>query len=162
MTGMAMDPPERTHWPVSVTLRRAMRERRGWTFPAWSLAAVELDTAERGVVETRVEEGVRDFRWSGLRLSLHRSNAETYWYNLTSRQPSLLVICQEDPQYGLMPWLVTLDQDESARQQESEAEIFSTPLPAWLIDEVERFVMSHYRPEPRRRKRRKPREASDE
>ncbi|MDR9414422.1 MAG: DUF3305 domain-containing protein [Spiribacter sp.] len=163
MAQTPIDAPEQTHWPIRVTLRRAMRERRGWKFPAWSLVAVEPDDAEQGVEETRVEADVRDFRWSGLRLGLRRSDAETYWYNLTSRQPSLFVICREDPQYGLMPWLVTLDQDESAREQESEGEIFSMSLPTWLIEAVEQFVMAHYRPEPRGgKRRRKPREASDE
>ena len=156
-------PAERIHWTLRVTLRRVMKERRGWQFPAWSLSAIEPDDANGGVTELNPAEGTRDFRWTGLRLGLRRSNAETYWYNLTSQTPSLFVICREDPQYGLVPSMVSIDQDESAREQESEGEIFSMPMPAWLIDELEGFVMANYRPEPRGgKRRRKPQAAADE
>ncbi len=162
-------PPEHTHWPVSVTLGREMRERGGWQFPAWSLVAVEPEPeaepapAASGPDSERIGTGRWQFCWHGLGVRLRRSDAETYWYNLTSQQPSLFVICREDPQFGLVPALVTLDQDESARQQESEAEIFSMPLPVWLAGEVERFVLAHYRPDEKRgKRRRKPREQSDE
>ena len=157
-------PPERTNWPVIVVLRREMRQRGQWQFPAWSLQSIEPGSAEDKLTETRVSEGVREFRWSGLAVVLVRSNAETFWYNLTSARPSLFVICQEDPQYGLMPMMVTLDQDESARQQESETEIFRMDPPAWLLEELERFVMAHYQPDEKRGKkhRRKPREQTDD
>lgn len=156
--------PEHTSWPVAVVLRREMRQRGQWQFPAWSLQAIERGGAENRLTETRIDEGVREFRWSGLAVVLLRSNAETFWYNLTSARPSLFVICQEDPQYGLMPTMVTLDQDESARQQESETEIFRMDPPAWLLEEVERFVMTHYQPDDKRGKkhRRKPREQTDD
>lgn len=157
-------PPERTSWPVTVVLRREMRQRGQWQFPAWSLQAVESGEAASRLTETRVAEGIHEFRWSGLAVVLLRSNAETFWYNLTSQSPSLFVICQEDPQYGLMPSMVTLDQDESARQQESEAEIFRVAPPEWLLEEVEQFVLAHYKPDDQRgkKRRRKPQEQTDD
>lgn len=161
MTGTGVTPPEQTDWPLTVVIRRTMRESKGWRVPAWSLAAIEPAQGRSGMEALRHDDGARDFAWHGLTLRLRRSDAETYWFNLTSQQPSLFVICREDPQYGLMPAMVTLDQDETARQQESEAEIFSTPLPEWLAIEVERFVLAHYRPSPRKgKRRRKPQEQS--
>lgn len=156
--------PERSSWPVTVVLRREMRQRGQWEFPAWTLQSIEQGATESRLTETRIDDGVREFRWSGLAVVLLRSNAETFWYNLTSARPSLFVICQEDPQYGLMPIMVTLDQDESARQQESETEIFRMDPPTWLLEEVERFVMAHYQPEDKRgkKRRRKPQEQTDE
>ncbi len=163
MTEVMVNPPEQTRWPVTVVLRRAMKEMKGWQYPSWSLASIEQRASPEGVEEQRVDEGVRDFRWGGMVLVLRRSDAETYWYNLTSQRPSVFVICREDPQYGLMPAMVTLDQDESARQQESENEIFAAPIPSWLIEEVEQFVLAHFKPEEKRgKRRRKPQEESDE
>jgi hypothetical protein len=163
MTASVADPSERIQWTLSVTLRREMRERKGWQFPAWSLAEIAPDARQPGLVESNPAEAIHDFCWTGLRLSLQRSNAETYWYNLTSQTPSLFVICREDPQYGLVPSMISIDQDESAREQESEGEIFSVPMPRWIIDALERFVMTHYRPEPRGgKRRRKPQAAADE
>ncbi len=163
MTEVSVMPPEQTHWPVTVVLRREMKTMKGWQYPAWSLALIEAGGDGDGVDEQRLDDGIRDFRWQGLVISLRRSDAETYWYNLTSQQPSIFVICREDPQFGLMPSMITLDQDESARQQESECEIFSAPIPGWLISEVERFVLAYFKPEDKRgKRRRKPQESSDD
>ncbi len=153
--------PDVIHWPITVVLRREMKTRQGWQFPAWSLQTLEAGGTGEGVEQVRIDDGIRDFRWQGLSLVLYRSGAETYWFNLTSQKPSVFVICREDPQFGLMPSLVTLDQDESMRQQESEAEIFACAMPDWLIDPAERFVLAHFKPGPRKR-RRKPQEADDE
>lgn len=163
MVEVTVTPPEQTQWPITVVLRRAMKEMKGWQYPSWSLVSIESGADLDGVEEKRVDEGVRDFRWGGMVLVLRRSDAETYWYNLTSQRPSIFVICREDPQYGLMPMMVTLDQDQSAREQESENEIFAAPIPDWLIAGVEQFVLAHYKPQDKRgKRRRKPQESSDE
>lgn len=154
MTQPAGTEAGRTVCPVTVVLRREMRQRGQWRFPAWSLGDLLPAEGSPGVSRQRVGEGVTDFVWGGLNVQLVRSNAETYWFNLTSQQPSLFVICREDPQYGLMPVMVTVDQDEAMRQQDSEGEILRHDLPDWLAEELERFVVAHYKPGPRRRRRR--------
>lgn len=145
---------ERTRLPVTVVLRRRMRQRGPWRFPSWSLLDVRPDDNAPGVMRHTVAEDVSDFVWGGLVLQLVRSDAETYWFNLTSQRPALFVICREDPRNGLMPVMVTLDQDEAMRQHEGEGEILSTAFPEWLAERVERFVMTHFKPQPRRRRRR--------
>lgn len=145
---------ERTRLPVTVVLRRAMRQRGPWRFPAWQLAEVRPEESAPGLERRAVSEEVTDFVWGGLVVQLVRSDAETYWFNLTSRRPALFVICREDPRNGLMPVMVTLDQDEAMRQHEGEGEILSLPFPDWLAERVEHFVVTHFKPQPRRRRRR--------
>lgn len=149
-----MSETERARLPVTVVLRRVMRQRGRWRFPAWQLAEVRPEAGEAGVTRRRVADDTDEFVWGGLALQLLRSDAETYWFNLTSERPALFVICREDPQHGLMPVLVTLDQDEAMRQHEGEGEVLSQPFPEWLAADVERFVMTHFKPQPRRRRRR--------
>lgn len=155
---MTAQASEITVFPVSVLMRRTLREHRGWSYPAWEVAGLlpaddEPATPGGGVVH---EDGpATDYLWRGLRVRLLRSNAETYWYNLTGTHPRAFVICRSDGEGVLVPLMVTLDQDEATRQIEGDGEVFEAAIPERIYDGLEQFVMTHYRPEPRRRKRRR-------
>lgn len=149
--------------PVSVMMRRTDKSRGRWTYPVWEVAGLlPDDSGDGGYPSGRLvhaEGATRDYLWRGLAVRLVRSNAETYWFNLTSTAPAAFVICREDPEWGLTPLTVTLDQDESTRNIESDGEVFRAAIPDRVLDAVERFVVAHYRPVERgRRKRRKPNE----
>lgn len=156
MTGAV---PESSVFPVSVLMRRTLREHRGWPYPAWEVAGLlpaEGDESPAPSGSLVHESGQSaDYLWRGLRVRLLRSNAETYWYNLTSTHPRAFVICRPDDEGVLVPLMVTLDQDEATRQIEGDGEVFEAAIPHTVYDGIEQFVMTHYRPEPRRRKRRR-------
>jgi hypothetical protein len=160
---MSAPAPEITVIPVSVMMRRTEKTRGRWTYPVWEvIGLLPDDSGVAGPPHGRlvhVDGPTQDYLWQGLRVRLVRSNAETYWFNLTSTSPSAFVICREDPEWGLAPLTVTLDQDESTRNVESDGEVFAATIPERVLDAVERFVVAHYRPTERgggRRKRRKP------
>jgi len=150
--------PEATVFPVSVLMRCTQREHRGWSYPAWEVAGLLPDaggeaTPSGGAVHA--QGGTIDYLWRGLRFRLVRSNAETYWYNLTATRPRAFVICRQDTEGALVPLTVTLDQDEATRQLEGDGEVFETDIPPEVREAMEQFVMAHYRPEQRRRGQRR-------
>ena len=100
------------------------------------------------------------YMWSGLALELFRDVCEGYWYNLKSERPSLFVVCyldeeSDDPSTALIPAIVTADQDEASAHLESDDPVFSVPMPDKVHQWVERFVVEHYRPEIKRKRRRR-------
>jgi len=145
-------------WPVRVLMRRAEVERKGWTFPRWEVLAVLPDAEppdalqRRGVHESM--DGV-DYEWTGLEVRLYRDAAESYWYNLVGREPSLFVICRPGEDIDLEPFAVTANYDEAGAHMETDDAVFSAPLAGDLGPRLEEFVMAHYRPEPPRRRRRR-------
>lgn len=155
---MTADPmAARIAFPVAVLLRREPRYRGPWRYDHWSLGGVvtgeALADVGGGKRRMRAAGDVTEYFWTGLTVTLMRSNAETYWFNLTSTSPSLFVVCREDPESGLAPTMVTLDQDESTRQFEGDCEVFTTAIPEAMLPDIEAFIMTHYRPEPRRARR---------
>lgn len=101
------------------------------------------------------DDGVRQYRCSGFRLTLHPKVADSYWYNLVGRQPSLFVICRPGDDNALWPFMVSANYDEAGAFMEADEQVFSVPMPPEVYRWVEEFVMTHYRPEPPRKRRRK-------
>lgn len=143
---------------VRVLMRRREDNESPWGVPQWDLLAVLPDPEAPPEPRRRLvheAEGQHDFEWSGLRVYLFRDSAESYWYNLVGREPSLFVICRPGEDIELEPFAVTANYDEAGAYMEVDETVFSAPLPAAFVSELEEFVMTHYRPsEPRKRKRR--------
>lgn len=144
--------------PVKVLMRRSENPDSRWGIPRWELLGVLPDVEPPESLQRRVihqAQGQRDFEWSGLRVYLFRDAAESYWYNLVGREPSLFVICRPGDGIELEPFAVTANYDEAGAHQETDDTVFSAPLPSVFVPELEEFVMTHYRPvEPRKRRRR--------
>lgn len=146
------------YWSVRVLMRRTEDERSRWGIPRWELLAVlperePPESPERHLVHEA--PGQHDFEWRGLRVALFRDAAESYWYNLVGREPSLFVICRPGDDVDLEPFAVTANYDEAGASMEADDTVFKAPLPAELVPELEEFVMTHYQPaEPRKRRRR--------
>lgn len=147
-----------SRWPVRILMRRREDEDSPWGIPQWDLLAVLPDNDPPLVPQRRLVHGgpgQRDFEWTGLEVPLFRDAAESYWYNLVGREPSLFVVCRPGADVELEPFAVSANYDEAGAYMEADDTVFSAPLPAGLVAELEEFVMTHYRPvEPRRRRRR--------
>ncbi len=102
----------------------------------------------------RRDEGGEDYLWTGLPLRLDRGAAESYWFNLVSERPSLFVICRPVTDPGLAPARVTPDHDLASAHMEADDTVFSAAMPTEVVPQLERFVMEHYRPQPRSGRRR--------
>ncbi|MEX1081356.1 MAG: DUF3305 domain-containing protein [Halofilum sp. (in: g-proteobacteria)] len=150
--GRALD-----HWPVRVLMRRSEIDRGAWSYPRWELTGILPDPdPPPGRVSRVVHETDRtlDLEWIGLSIPLFRDAAESYWYNLVGREPSLFVICRAGTDIDLEPFLVTANYDEAGAHMEADDQVLATPLPQAFGPALEQFVMQHYRPEPPRKRQR--------
>ena len=156
-------PPNPTVIPVSVLIERRVVSRGGWSIPHWDALGVVAgeDVARSEPERTLVSrDGDRErYLWSGLTLALHKDGCESYWHNLLNERPYLFVVCfddETDSQGGEpTPVLVTANQDEANAHMESDDPVFSVPMPDPVRDQVERFVVAHYVPEEKKKRKRR-------
>ncbi len=94
----------------------------------------------------------RIYRWEGLELTLTPDACDDYWFNLTSSQPRLYVICQPGAEGEPLPLRLTADQDDSVAAEEVEEWFFQAAMPAPIVFWIRDYVATHYRPGPRKQK----------
>ena len=140
-------------------MERAQIKRGPWSVPSWRAVSVVAGEHVLGKGDGRSpiyerEEGAQ-YLWSGLSLDLYRDLAEEYWYNLTAEKPSLYVICHESPDGELAPFRVTADHDSAAVCLESDDQVFAVPIPPEIYQELEKFVVAHFVPKERKKRKRK-------
>ena len=144
---------------VAVIMQRAQVQQGPWSVPSWSATSVvageHLVGKGAGCTLVHEDEGDAQFLWSGMTLELYRDQAEAYWYNLTSDSPSLFVICHESPEGELTPFQVTADRDSAAVCLESDDQVFALPVPPEIYQALEQFVVQHFVPEERKKRKRK-------
>lgn len=154
--------------PLAV-LTECGRYRRGrFALPRWQVLAVVPGppAAAPGVRCVHRTGEARQYLWQGLVLELHRDGAESYWYNLTGRRPSLFVACRlepapqavegdpQPPEEMLRPFQVSADHDEAGAHMEADGIVHAVPIPAPVHQCLERYVMEHCRPRAKRKRER--------
>ncbi len=142
---------------VGLIIERGVCNRGAWSVPSTELAGVVCGEAMRAPapqMSVLREEGEHSRQlWKGFEIRLYPDAAESYWFNLTSPNPSLFVVCREDED-GVQPALVTLDHQEAHAHLEADDQVLSIALPAELHPVLERYVLEHYRPAPHKKRRR--------
>jgi hypothetical protein len=139
---------------VAVVLEREPVASR-WQSHQWQLLGVLPDVG--GTPRTLLESHARLQRlFPGYEVSLHPSEAEGYFLNVSSDAPSVFVaIRQDEGAEDPYPYEATLSYNEAARWMDGGMRVERAPawpeLAAWMAEWVER----NYRPEPKQR--RKPR-----
>lgn len=149
--------------PVDVVMERVPLESR-WASERWqALAVVPAMSPDAPPVEPLPADGGR-LRWriGGHEVELHPSEAEGYFMNLTAPQPKAFVMWRlaEEGEPAARPVLVTLSYHEAARFLDAGEQVDGVPLVAALADVMRPFIAAHYRPEPRRKRRRNDPQAS--
>lgn len=144
---------------VAVIMQRRLVTRGNWSVPSWSAVAVvageNLAAGNDKCVPVRTDGNDQQFLWGGLTLSLFRDCAEAYRYNLVGETPSLFVICHQTLDGDLEPSGVTADHDEAAVGIEGDDQVFAVPIPPEIYQRIEQFVVAHYVPRVRRKRKRK-------
>lgn len=140
-------------------MERAQIRRGAWSVPSWRAVSVIAGEHVAGRASGRSTIHETDdeaqYLWSGLALMLHRDLAEEYWYNLTGDNPSLFVICHEAPDGELTPFQVTADHDSATTCLESDDQVFAVSIPPELYQELEKFIVAHFVPQERKKRKRK-------
>lgn len=146
-------------FPVAVVMQSRLLQRGGLQLPQWDLLGFVAGTpGEPGAPRAsliRKQDDHRQWLWRGFELCLHRDSAESYWYNLVGRQPSLFLICRQGlAQDELQPYKVTADYDQAGAHMEADDVVFAGAIPPEIHVWLERFVMQHYRPTPPKKRKR--------
>ena len=136
---------------------RELHDNR-WEEGSWHVAGVvagnaRTDDVEEDKVLHTATRG-REFLHSGLRLRLYVDDAESYYFNLVSDDPRVFVICTQEDGGPLQPFIATLSYGEATSYMEGDEIVESVAMPPELYRWAERFVLEHYVPEKRRKRKR--------
>ena len=154
LDGTVLQPSE---FDIAVLLLRRPVPGNRWIADSWQVAGA-VHAGARGSKPGAAAEttGPRQVLCTGLRLKLYPDEAESYYYNLMAPTPWLYVVTRSE---GLgarpEPFHVTASFDEAHAYLEADDDIHQVAVPAEILPWLERFVLDHYRPEPRRKRKRK-------
>lgn len=145
--------------PVAVVLERTIDDSKKWVLPNWALVKVisgkDLKHNDQKVI-IHEDIGLQRSLHGGLRLDLFKDGGEGYWYNLLSSDPYLFVVCEGQPNdMEIRPYYVTVNHDEANGYLETDDLVLSSPMPVGLRDLLEHYVVEHYHPEQRKKRKRK-------
>ena len=145
--------------PIAVILERQLVQGKKWAMPQWRVYAVvsgsNLNQDDQQLTIHENDSLKRQY-WGGMRLDLYKDGSEGYWYNLLSDEPYLFVICDGDPSDSeVEPRFVTANQDEATAHLESDDMVLSVPMPVEIRSLLERYVISHYQPQQKKKRKRR-------
>jgi len=137
---------------VSVILSRESVQSR-WESHRWQLLGVVPDVG--GEPRTLVDDGaMRQRIHPGFDLTLFNDEAEGYFLNVSSEEPSVFVsIRQDDGGEEPYPFQCTASYNEAARWMDGSEKVERARAWPELVAWIQAWVDVHYRPEPRRRQR---------
>lgn len=151
-----VDSADAPPFSLAVMLQRRPSSH-AWRPDSWRITGVVVNSQWQHPEKRRVRsapDGTEDYLWGGFRLRLHKDEAESYYFNLLAEQPSLYVVSRMGPRYAPEPFLVTASFDEAHAYMEAEEDAQPVPMPPELHGWIEAFVLEHYVPERRRKRKR--------
>lgn len=159
-----LDTPLPEHFPVSVLLesRPAVSE---WVDVVWTAIAVTIGSRNDQInKQPRLirssgnlgKNEIRHYLCSGLQVKLYKDECESYYHNLMTPTPRCYVVAHsEDIEDPPQPFLITMSFDEAHAYLEGEDEIYAVDVPPELYKWVEAYILVHYAPEKRKKRKRK-------
>ena len=143
-----MESPKKT---LAVIMRRRETRTR-WRSVVWEpWGLLPADSVEGGGARLLVEdEGAAQWLYPGFELRLKRDEAEGYYLNVSSPEPSVFVMWRMEADKGV-PQYVTVSYDEASRWMDGGEHVDRLPMPPELYAWVGEWVEKNYRPEPKKR-----------
>lgn len=153
-------PPARL--PLAVLVRFVATPDNPWQEGSWSVEGVvvseaDLPGATEAVGEARLiheASGTRIYLSGGFELKLYPDEAESYYQNLMAENPSAFVLCDRLDDGSIRPRQVTLSYAEGTSFTEVEEEVFRVALPPELHRWLEQYVLRHYVPQQKKKRKR--------
>ena len=129
-----------------------------WSEHLWEVVGVApgaVGEGEPSKAATPISEhgDVALFKVAGFKVQLHVDECESYYHNLVSPTPRCFVIAEPDSGEGPIPFLVSLSFDEAHAYLEGEREVFAVDMPPELYRWSEAFVLRHYVPEKKKKRK---------
>ena len=155
---LADRPPCPDSFPVTVLMQCTQVTGHPWLDERWELIGV-LPTPPGGTAADTPAlrddaTGNRIVRHDGLTLRLHADEADSYYHNLMVPNPLCFVVSELDARGVPRPMLVTASFDEANAHVEGDDRVDSLPLPPTLYQAIERYVLTHYVPTQRAKRKR--------
>ena len=134
-----------------------------WINERWQLRAVMpgQERPESGVIAKNPHGGQStvqptSVRYDGLRLVLYADESESYYHNLNVAEPRCYVVLRQEGDAAPEPVLVTASFDAANAYAEGDDLVDTAPLDPLLYLWIEEFVLTHYVPTERKKRKREP------
>lgn len=158
-------PSAQSHLPVTVLLRITPTPEHPWLDERVETLAVlpVPDTGAPDPADGSAAQAVNDgsiaqtrlIRVDGMAIDLHPDEAESYYFNLMVDEPRCFVVFQSEDGERPVPFVVTPSFDLAASYEEGDLRVDAVTLDPGLLQPIESFVLQHYLPEKKvKRKRR--------
>lgn len=146
------------HFSVVVLMQRQPSMHSQWSDYQWDaigvMACAEMPDQASGPQLVHDDGEVLQYLYSGFEVRLHIDECESYYYNLISPAPRCYVIARENEDQVPVPFLVSMSFDEAHAYMEMEDTVFVVDVPPELYRWTEDFVLMHYAPEKRKKRKR--------
>lgn len=144
---------------VAVVMQRTALASR-WQPYQWKPIELSIGIPLQGEPMRCLRSDEADTRWlfGGFDVRLYTDEAEGYFLNIDSAVPCWFIMWRIEEIDGAeiaVPKQVTLSYNEAARLMDGGERVDTLPAPAEIVEHLRLFVEQHYRPEPKK-KRRKP------
>lgn len=147
-----------TDFPVVVLMQRQPSVVSRWSDYQWQaigVMAITDDTNDDGYPRTvRDEVDVMQVLYGRFTVQLFIDECESYYFNLISPTPQCYVIARFDDNDVPVPFLVSMSFDEAHAYIEGDEEVFVVDVPPELYRWTEAFVLQHYSPQKRKKRKR--------
>ena len=132
--------------PIAVVLERIAIASR-WAAHKWQAVGIVDDVG--GEARILIErDGLVQKVYPGFRVTLFRDEAEGYYLNMTSGEPSLFVSIRFDDASGeAYPFQVTVSYNEAARWMDSSEQVERVKVTDEFAAWIGEWVEANYRPE---------------
>lgn len=139
---------EKPSFPVAVVMQRKAAQSR-WVDHVWEPLRVEADP---GGEARRIHADASTELWlhPGLRIVLHRDEAEGYYLNCSAPEPKVFVLWRMDDERAL-PLDVTASSEEAGRWLDAGHSIDGVPMTEAIFAWVGEYVEKNYKPQPKKR-----------
>jgi hypothetical protein len=143
---------ERLSKRVAVIMQRRRVQSR-WQDEAWEPVGVlpqyAGDPAPRVIVD---EATATQWLYPGLEIELRRDEADGYYMNMSTEQPSVFVLWRMESERAV-PCFVTVSYAEAGRWMDAGERVDQVPMPSELWEWVGGYVERNYKPEPKKKMR---------
>ncbi|MES9852482.1 MAG: DUF3305 domain-containing protein [Candidatus Thiodiazotropha sp. L084R] len=129
-----------------------------WESQQWEVVGI-LASKREDATESKVELIHQDgevYRYlhSGFTLRLHLDECESYYHNLLSTDPCCYVVTTLSHDGSPTPFLVSFSFDEAHAYLEGDETVYAVAVPAEIYRWAEAFVLTHYVPTKRIKRKR--------
>jgi hypothetical protein len=138
---------------VAVVMERRVLKNR-WQSFQWEAQGILPDVLNTGTRVLLDNDERLQILFPGFKLALYPSDAEDYYLNISTRTPKVFVIWRMQNELAT-PFIVTVSYGEAARMMDSNEQVDAVAMPPEIAVWVADFVNQHYKPEPRKKIRRR-------